>query len=1809
MAITSSSPAYNAGNNSTCAATDQRGLTRPQAGTCDIGAFEVGSLDPAQSGPTFTVNVNNDNNDACTASDCSLREAITAANASPNGPTPDSIVFSLSGSQAISPLSTLPIITDAVTMDGANSVVLDGSSAGAGANGLSIATSNSTIQGMEITSFQGAGIVVASGSGNVIQRNSIHGNGGVGIDLGGDGATFDHAGAISGPNGYQNYPILNLATSTGSTMRVVGSLVADPGQLYTVELYNSASCDPTSFGEGRTYLASFQVTTDTGGSVSFDKSVNAGAVEPTVITATATGQNGTSEFSYCRPVATPNLNWVQAQVVANGSTTQQYFTDRFQEKWFKFAVNPADAVTVTYTGLPGSAVSLHSDPNILYNELINPQSAAALSAEAADSAFLPSGSLPSGSLPSGSLPSGSLPSGSLQDGYLPSGSLPSGSLPSGSLPSGSLPSGSLPSGSLPSGSLPSGSLPSGSLPSGSLPSGSLPSGSLPSGSLPSGSLPSGSLPSGSLPSGSLPSGSLPSGSLPSGSLDAYASAARRSLLGISMDPYASVQTIQRQTYDSSGDLYVRVVGPFSLSTPFKVQVTVAGGVCGSLQPVPSNYAVNSGPAPASGLQTLLLTDSGRLKGTSTEITTALSDLQSFASRSDVNGVVIDLHNAQYQRVVWANGQADASPACPAAKNMVATEIKAVIDQYRAANGSSLQYIVLAGGAGVVPFYQTPDVAGLASEKDYVAPVAPNTPSEAGTKNGLVEGQDFYGSQATFAQGGLSVALPDLAVGRLVDTAHDVSSALATYVAANGAITPHSSLVTGYDFVADAATAIQAEMAAGTAQPVDTLIAQPGASNPWTANQLFARLLQGNHDVIVLTGHFSAGSLLGADYASALSAADIAASSAPLTNVLVLALGCHGGYSIPNNDLLLNSSPNPDWAKAFLAKGAAGYISASGYAYGDTELTEYGERLFLELSQQLRTGNGPISIGQAFVQAKRQYVVNTAQLTGIDQKTLTEMTLYGLPMMKINMPGQRLSPQSVISVVSGAAPVTGGPGASFNLSSTAATLTTPTHTNPPVSLTNVLNHSTVNATYLSGDDGVIANPYEPIYPKDIFDVSVSGKVLRGVALHEATYADQQGVIPLTSAPTTELSATTLSFNSNVFYPTQVWMPNFADALDGGATRLLTIPAQFQSTAPGAIDGTLRVFSQLKVRFYYMPANWPLSGSAAEKAAAVSPAPNVMGVSGVDDGAGHVKFSVNATVDGSAGVQEVWVLYTGKPGSPYYGQWSPVDLAQTATDPTRWEGTLTLQGGASSADILFMVEAVGGAGLTTLATNLGAYYTVTPANASQLPPPAQTSIQFQSPPSSGTYLKDSTFDVLLKSGTQPLANQVVQVSVGGQQGFAVTDSGGTASITLKLVVPPGSYSAQASFAGSSAYLSATASKSFTLAKDTTAIQVTGVPANVLAGDPTPIVAKLVDSSGNPLAGKSVFFIVQNASNTLARSVIADFQGNAPLGTVALPAGTYSVSAYFSGTIPLSPTPITLVDTNYGSSSSVGSSLTITQPIDNTPPTITATARKADNSAYSAGTWTNQTVTVHYTCSDAGSGVKTCPANQVFSAEGIWIASGTAVDNAGKKALAIFGPIKIDKTAPKLNPIVSPNPVFLNGSAVVIAGAIDGLSGVASRSCGTIGTNSVGSKTVTCSATDNAGNSATATVSYRVIYRFDGFLQPINDAGHLQACGIPCPVSIFKGGTTAPTKFQLKDAAGRIVQAPSLPLWLTPQRGLPLIGSINELVSTDTPTSGITYRSSGNQYIYNWGTKGYATGYYWRIGVQLDDGQTYYVIIGLR
>ncbi len=1494
-------------------------------------------------------------------------------------------------------------------------------------------------QGNRVASFA-QGIQIDLGNGNSIRGNSISGSSISGIDLTASsdvpartGISFNHAVIpppalpIVGGNRYQNYPVLNGATFDGTKTRVIGTLVSTPSRAHQVDLFTSPTCNASSFGDGLIYLGNVSVTTDANGNGSFDVQFPVGLAEPAGVTSTATDMvsGDTSEFSYCRPASTINLTWVAAQTVGNSATTPQFITDRLQEKWFKIPVSPGAKVKVTLTSPAGSALSLHSDPTLLYNESLNPSSAAALSAEAADFAFLPSGYLPSGYLPSGYLPSGYLPSGYLPSGYLADGALPSGYLPSGYLPSGYLPSGYLPSGYLPSGYLPSGYLPSGYLPSGYLP-------------------------------------------------DAYANASRRSLLGISMDPKATVQTLERNTFELSGDVYVRVVGPFDPANAFTVRVDVNGGVCAGLASISGSLPTPSTANP----QTVIVTDSTRIAPTvpgDNSVATAVQSLRDLAALPDVNGVVVDLGTGVHPRVAAARTQADANKACPAAQNALATEIKRVIDSYRS---PALKYVVLAGGTEAIPYYQVSDVAGLANEKDYIPPVDPLSASEGSLRSGMVAGQDFYGSQTRLAIGGRTITVPGLAVGRLVDTAKDITDTVAQYRATGGVVAPQSSLITGYDFVGDTARKVVSELTPGGGIANDTLIQDPGEapSSPsaWTATQLRTKLLSGNHDLIYLSGHFSAGNLLAADYKTTVGANEIQQSTVDLRDTVVVALGCHSGYSITKGDLLSAQSPDPDWAKAFLRKGSAAYIAATGYAYGDTELSEYGERLVLELQRQMRTGTGPISIGEALVNAKQAYLASLPQLTGIDEKTLASMTLFGLPMMKIDMPANNRITNATGSIVSSAPDVLSGPGVAVGLSAAELPLGSQLTQNTK-SLVNISTNSNITTTYFSGKDGVVARPFEPLLPKEINDVTVGGKVLRGIAMTGGSYVDQT-VIPLTSSVSIETSGIHQSYNSDVFYPNQTWSANYFDAVKGGSTRLITTPAQYRSTSTGSIDGTLRTYPTMNFRLYYLPSTWP-AGSAAQRAAALSPSPQVYGASGEKTG-GNLTFRVNARTDGSAGTQAVWVLYTATSG-PLFGNWAKLDLARDANDPNSWVSTVALGTGTPAANIRFMVQAVNGAGVPTLETNLGSFYTPIDTGAPVPPPAVATQLSFATVPSSVGYLQSGTYKaVLSNTGTSAgLAGKTVIFDIAGQQVAATTNSAGEATVTAAPAIPTGSYTVSATFRGDTAFLSSTAAtRSFVVVKDSTTLSLTPPSSTVSIGSPAGIKAALRDSSSGPLGGKSVVFVVRTALGGVSAqtvSVIADIYGNATLGALTVAPGTYDVQAYFASG------PLSVTDENYVGSTSTVVELIVAVPV---APTITASAQNADNSAYVANTWTKQNVTVSYVCS-----VANCPPSQTVTAEGTTVVGPVTVTAPNSATASItFGNVKIDRIPPTIT-VTTPaaNATFSVGQVVTpVFTCADALSGSAVCVVATaVNTVTPGAKTFTVNATDVAGNTFTRSVSYTV------------------------------------------------------------------------------------------------------------------------------
>lgn len=160
-----------------------------------------------------------------------------------------------------------------------------------------------------------------------------------------------------------------------------------------------------------------------------------------------------------------------------------------------------------------------------------------------------------------------------------------------------------------------------------------------------------------------------------------------------------------------------------------------------------------------------------------------------------------------------------------------------------------------------------------------------------------------------------------------------------------------------------------------------------------------------------------------------------------------------------------------------------------------------------------------------------------------------------------------------------------------------------------------------------------------------------------------------------------------------------------------------------------------------------------------------------------------------------------------------------------------------------------------------------------------------------------------------------------------------------------------------------------------------------------------------------------------------------------------------------------------------------------IDKTPPTITATVGPPPN----ANGWNNTAVMVGFTCSDSLSGLASCNGPITLATEGTGLsATGTATDRAGNTATATASGIKIDMTPPTITFAGTTGTVGLGDQVSITCTATDNLSGIDTATCPTVSGPAYvfgpGKTTIFASATDKAGNQASAQASFVVQVTYD-------------------------------------------------------------------------------------------------------------------------
>jgi subtilisin-like proprotein convertase family protein len=152
------------------------------------------------------------------------------------------------------------------------------------------------ITGNTLTRNGGPGAAVVTGYNNQLIGNACLDNTGLGIDLAPPGVNPNDApDSDAGPNDLQNYPVItSLVPFDATHHQIFGTLTTEPNRDFRLDVYTSASGDPSGHGEGHSWVGNVLVGSGPPGSAPFSFVVPTGGF----YSVTATGPGGsTSEFS------------------------------------------------------------------------------------------------------------------------------------------------------------------------------------------------------------------------------------------------------------------------------------------------------------------------------------------------------------------------------------------------------------------------------------------------------------------------------------------------------------------------------------------------------------------------------------------------------------------------------------------------------------------------------------------------------------------------------------------------------------------------------------------------------------------------------------------------------------------------------------------------------------------------------------------------------------------------------------------------------------------------------------------------------------------------------------------------------------------------------------------------------------------------------------------------------------------------------------------------------------------------------------------------------------------------------------------------------------------------------------------------------------------------------------------------------------------------------------------------------------------------------------------------------------------------
>ncbi|HEY5422050.1 MAG TPA: hypothetical protein VIK05_01185, partial [Ilumatobacteraceae bacterium] len=664
------------------------------------------------------------------------------------------------------------------------------------------------------------------------------------------------------------------------------------------------------------------------------------------------------------------------------------------------------------------------------------------------------------------------------------------------------------------------------------------------------------------------------------------------------------------------------------------------------------------PTLPAGMDTLFVVPTNRLRQLwgDADATALMNRLQAFVT-AQPGGVVAGILPVDAPYDTW-----DANRCSPDAANDVARQIATAIDAVQAAN-PTLQHIVLVGDDTALPFFRVSDGTSTANESNYAEGFSGNNRLVGSLARGYIQTDDPYGTARGIALSGRELFVPELAIGRLVESKADIVKALDTFTQFNGQLDPattSSALVTGYDFLSDGATAVDDSLS-NDGYVTNTLI-----NETWTTADLTNAFVSADPDVASINAHFDHNRALPADQNAAGTQTDLFTTTDLPTddrfaNGLFLSMGCHGGLSVSDIELGV-SADSVDWSQAFSGRGAQ-WIANTGFGYGDTELVAYSERLMALFAKDL-AADGSLTTGQALSLAKRDYAKTTQVWSPYDEKALQEVVHYGLPMYRIAATAPS-APAALAALTAPTAsadpglpttpdPITSVPAAAVNLDMTGV----------------IRNDRGASGSFYSLDGNTLEVKDRPVEPLSVTDVHIApadpaaGRQPHGALITALTSREVEsspGVTeqftPFIDHPVIDRGGSEVLLDTTgdaIFPATLARATHSTDGSGNPVGTLLFSAGQFRPTGPGV--GEQRLFDSATVHVLYGTGNDFLPPTISTTRGALIPA-------GATKTAGF-------DVDTDTTARRVVVLFKGQGDNV----WRSVDLVDTDPRPdvAHWTG---------------------------------------------------------------------------------------------------------------------------------------------------------------------------------------------------------------------------------------------------------------------------------------------------------------------------------------------------------------------------------------------------------------------------------------------------------------------------------------------------------------------------------------------------------